>query len=556
MTTKCMAVTFLSLLMLPVWSFAASPRNAVSPMGMNVSAVNYYANEFPFINYFLNASEWVTHSGATWDTHEEAYANLDSNGWPVSLKSNRASSKQQYDALGVLLYCPEGRYVVLYDGQGTITYGSDAVLVSRSPRRDVIEVVPSSKGVDLRITVTDPNHTGEYIRNIRLVGASNEGASVAGQFFNPKFLQLMQTFRAVRFMEWFQINGNPIRSWSDRPVPSSAFFGTGKGVPIEIAVRAANAISADAWLNVPTMADDNYITEMSRLVHGLLDDAQKVYVEYSNEVWNSSFPQYRYAASQGQGLWPTRPGGNGGYEWNRNFYGMRTAQVCDLWKAVWGKDSGRVICVLGAQAAWSASALESLQCPYWSQGTPCSRHGIGAVAIAPYLGGQVPSAWTSHSDGGLSDLFKSINSQNDGSIPKGGFLAQAAAWEQDYIARISMPYKLPIIAYEGGQTFANGSTTALDGLYVAANVDPRMGQAYTRYFQQWKALGGELFMHYNDVGVGGHFGSWGAIQSLQQATVPLSNAPPKWQAIQTFISSTPCWWANCASVIDVGLPKR
>jgi hypothetical protein len=539
-------------------------------MGINLEAVNDYSTEFPFLNAFLTASQWITHSDTTWDTKEEEYANLDANGWPITLTSVNERSRQQYDSLGVLLfvggfntsngYYPGGRYIVLYDGRGTLTYGSDATLVSRSPGRDVISVVPSKNGIDLRITVTDPKHTGDYLHNVRLVSADNEGALKAGQIFNPKFLQLIQPFRALRFMDWFQTNGSAIRSWSDRPVPTQAFYGTPKGVPIEIAVQAANAVSADAWLNVPAMADDHYITQMATLVHRTLGSSQKVYVEYSNEVWNASFSQYNYAHSQGKALWPTPTladalahvlglswhRGSDGYEWNRNFYGMRTAQMCDLWKAAWGADQARVICVLGAQAAWSFSATESLKCPYWTQGAPCLRHGINAVAIAPYMGGDVPSGWTSHPDGGLADLFSSVYSQNDPSIPKGGFLAQVADWQREYTRDVVGPYKLPLIAYEGGQTFASGAT-ALNDLYVTANVDPRMADAYAKYFQQWKRLGGELFVYYNDVGVGGKYGSWGAIQSLMQTTVPLSSAPPKWQAIQNFISTTPCWWANCVS---------
>ena len=565
------------ILLCPVWTLAANLPNTQSPLGINLEAVTYYSTEFPFINNFLTASQWITHSDTTWDTNEEQYANLDANGWPITLISVNESSRQQYNSLGVVLflggfntsngYYPGGRYIVLYDGRGTLTYGLDATLVRRSPGRDEINVVPSKNGIDLRITVTDPKHTGDYVHNVRLVSADNEAAIKAGQIFNPKFLEFIQHFRALRFMDWLQTNGSAIRLWSDRPLPSQAFFGTRKGVPIEVAVEAANAISADAWLNVPAMADDHYITQMATLVHGLLGSTQKVYVEYSNEVWNASFSQYDYALSQGKALWPTPTlahalahmlglswrgaGGSGGYEWNRNFYGMRTAQMCDLWKAAWRSDSGRVICVLGAQAAWSFSATEALKCPYWTQGAPCSGHGINAVAIAPYMGGEVPSAWTSHTDGGLADLFQSIYSQNDPSIPKGGFLAQVGGWEQDFARNVSEPYKLPLIAYEGGQTFANGSTAALDTLYVAANVDPGIAQAYAKYFQQWKSLGGQLFVYYNDVGVGGKYGSWGAIQSLMQTTVPLSSAPPKWQAIQNFISSTPCWWTNCVSTAQV-----
>jgi hypothetical protein len=148
-------------------------------------------------------------------------------------------------------------------------------------------------------------------------------------------------------------------------------------------------------------------------------------------------------------------------------------------------------------------------------------------------------------DGGLSNLFQSLYMQNDSSIPNGGFLAQDAAWIKDYTTKLS-PYKLPLLAYEGGQTFANGSTDALNALYIAANRDPRMELAYAQYFQQWKTGGGRLFVYFNDVGAESRYGSWGAIESIMQITSPLSRAPPKWQAIQAFIAGTPCWWPGCS----------
>jgi hypothetical protein len=539
---------------------AATSFNAQSAMGMNLATVNYYASEQPFLNSFATAERWITHSGSTWDTNEEKYLNLDANGWPITLKSVSEPAAQQFDSLGVLFLLgmpdtangnyPAGQYVVLYEGQGTLSYGSDAALVRRSPGRDVITVSPSNKGIDLRIVATDPHHNGNYVRNIRVVTAANEAAAKAGQIFSPAFLQLIRNFRALRFMDWFQTNGSTLSSWTDRPMPGNAFYGTSKGVPIEIAVQLANAISADAWMNVPVMADDNFIRQMAALVHDQLGGSQKIYVELSNEVWNSSFSQAKYAATQGKALWPNRPSRNGDYEYNRQWFGMRTAQMCDIWRSVWHSDP-RLVCVLGAQAAWSFSATEALKCPYWAKGAPCSSHAIDAVAVAPYLGGAVPASWTSQPDGGLAKLFQSLYSQNDSTIPGGGFIAQVTAWVKDYITNLA-PYKLPLLAYEGGQTFANGATDALNNLYMAANRDPRMGQAYARYFQQWKNGGGQLFIYFNDVGAESKYGSWGALESIMQTTTPPGSAPPKWQAIQNFISGNPCWWQGCSGAIQAG----
>jgi hypothetical protein len=130
-------------------------------------------------------------------------------------------------------------------------------------------------------------------------------------------------------------------------------------------------------------------------------------------------------------------------------------------------------------------------------------------------------------------------------------MAQDAVWLRDFVMDLAS-YKLPLLAYEGGQSFMNGPTDALNNLYMAANRDARMGQAYARYFEQWKTGGGQLFMYYNDVGVESKYGSWGAVESIMQTIAPLSSAPPKWQAIQNFISANPCWWPSCSGTIGAG----
>ncbi len=157
------------ILMLSGGARAATSFNAQSAMGINLATVNYYASEQPFINSFVTSERWITHSNATWDTKEEKYVNLDANGWPITLNSVNEPTTQQFNSLGVLFLLgmpntangiyPAGQYIVLYDGQGTLSYGLDAALVRRSPGRDVINVTPSNNGIDLRIVATDPHHT-------------------------------------------------------------------------------------------------------------------------------------------------------------------------------------------------------------------------------------------------------------------------------------------------------------------------------------------------------------------------------------------------------------
>jgi hypothetical protein len=545
---------------------AATASNAQSPLGTNLAGVNYWSSEQPFLNILKTGSGWLTQSNGIWDTGEEQYLNLDANGYPITLTVVNDPNPQRFTSVGVLLqrdfpstangYYPAGQYAVDYDGQGTLTYSFDATLVSSSAGRDVINVTPSAAGIFIHITGTDPNKTGNYLRNIRVVQLANEAALNAGQIFNPAFLNLIKNYRALRFMDWFRTNGSALSSWAKRPVPANAFWGTDGGVPIEVAVQLANAISADAWLNVPVTADDDYITQMAKLVYNQLGSAQRVYVELSNEVWNGIFSQNAYSITQGQALFPKQPNKwYAGWEW----YGMRVAQMADIWYGVYGSNfNSRVTVVMSGQAANPAVLTEELSTPDWTGAGngPAASHHIGAAAIAMYFGGS-PSAscwatWTSQPDGGLASLFQSFYSQNDPSVPPNGYLAQAYGWTSSTVSAIA-PYKLPLVGYEGGEGF-EGFPSYLDGssvvnLLIAANRDARMSTAYVTLLNGWKANGGTLLMHFDDVGAANQYGEWGALESIMQTTSPLSSAPPKWQAIQNFISSNPCWWSGCSGSV-------
>jgi hypothetical protein len=281
---------------------------------------------------------------------------------------------------------------------------------------------------------------------------------------------------------------------------------------------------------------------MATLTHAQLGSNQRVYIEFSNEVWNDGYAQSKYATSQGQAKWPNA---RSGFDANRNWYGMRTAQTCDIWKSVWGVDAVRVVCVMAAQAANPWTATRSLDCPLWigAGNAPCAAHGINVVAIAPYFSVEPQDAWRTDPDGGLSSLFSEINNRA---------LPTSSAWEAAYKVSLA-PYKLPFVAYESGESLVGfpkyQTGSAVVKLYTAANRDPRMGAAYTTMLNDWKANGGQLIVIYADISPPSQYGDWGALESLLDTVTPLSSAPPKWRAIQNFISTNKCWWAGCTDAI-------
>jgi len=105
-------------------------------------------------------------------------------------------------------------------------------------------------------------------------------------------------------------------------------------------------------------------------------------------------------------------------------------------------------------------------------------------------------------------------------------------------------YSLSLIAYEGGQHLVSvgdaQNNDRVNALFFAFNRDPRIKQLYLDYLALWKAAGGQLFVHYNDVGEFSKFGSWGSLERVDQ----LRSAAPKFDALQTFIEQNPVWWSQ------------
>jgi hypothetical protein len=511
-------------------------------LGTNLYGISDWSTQMPFLDAFKTARKWMTQceqgeSGCTgsWETQEYDKLDLDEQGWVKSLPA--PDDPPEYTRASTLLYremnqYPGGQYLVLYDGEGKLNYKFDAQKdeAASKPGRDVINVKPSQGGILLQIVETDPNKTGNYIRNIRVVRAQDEG-TYQSQIFNPLFLEKTRKFKALRFMDWMDTNNSEQSEWSNRPKVEDASYAW-KGAPVEIMVELANRLQADPWFNMPHMATDEYMTNFARLVQERLNPNLKAYVELSNEVWNWQFKQSHYAADQGKARWGDK--GDVFMQW----YGMRAAQMSDIWKGVFQDQPDRVVPVIATQTAWQGLENSALDCSEWvAEGhKPCYQHGFKVYAVTGYFSGALGSkehaseveTWLSDRNSAFTKAIAKLKDSGDW-----GDSVRNTADGFRYHADVAQKRGLKMVAYEGGQHIVgsggNENNEKLTEFLIELNRRPEMYQVYTDLLNNWKAAGGTLFMHFSDIGQPSKWGSWGALENVTQ------DHSPKYDALMDFI---------------------
>ncbi|MDP9123153.1 MAG: hypothetical protein M3N82_00870 [Pseudomonadota bacterium] len=587
----------------PVASPPAFPGQGTrSGVGLNLSALSYYSGEIPTIDVMKRASPWMTQcngtvgcsnfgvGAGTWDTLEEAALDLDGSGYPRTLPAASDTTvkyRKVTTALSANGMLPEGRYIVRYDGAGTLAYGG---FVSKqaslsSAGRDVVDLKGgSNSSFWLTIVATTP---GNYLRNIRVYlpgGAcasdlrafaadatscgGTKGAFVpfesfpATNIWNPQFLADVQGFRTLRFMDWGATNNNLLESWSARPLMTNRSWSGNNGVPIEAMLDLANTVTADPWINLPAHANDDYVLQFARLASQKLAPSLKVNLEYANEPWNYAFPATKWMLAQAQAAWPDEVAkGTNIYTLESNWYARRLVQACGIAKNSSSDAASRFRCISNTQAAQPVQTDQVLACVIAAKtlGQACAK-SIDVVSVAPYfgyyLGLPAQSAtlvsWAASPDGGLDKVFQELTGHDaagksivaplaaTASNAPSGAMAQATSWMTGTRA-VATKYGLPMWAYEGGQHLVPPNpdpNSTINNLMIAANRDARMQGAYEQMIASWQSAGGQVFAYFNHAALPSKSGSWGMKENMSD------NNNAKWKAALEKRNSA-CWWSGC-----------
>lgn len=479
------------------------PSACALKLGTNLSGIYYWGTNRVFKNLFKHSGEIITYTDTCycWSTNKLNELNLDVNGYPTTLPQSTSGgpTKIRYilSSEGATLDSAK-RYVLLYDGLGTMTFPYGVNIISNTSGRIVFDVTASGN-----IFVNCEQSTaGNYIKNIRLLRIEDEFDNVTAQPFYEPFLDYCANFTALRFMDWGATNNNPSRVWSDRTPVNYRTYSTAAGVPYELMVKLANTLKKDAWVCVPHLADSNYCAKMA-VVFKKLGAKQNIYLEYSNEVWNWMFAQSHYNADN-------KPD-------NLNYgaaYADKAANVFRIWHHTFGTSKNRVKRVIGLQAGFNylnENILSRLKPNEWDLATPTFYFGLD------------------HSNTGNPVLNASSTAMDVLTNSGNAFNLFAPSVRQDY--HNTRIYGKGIVNYEGGQHFTDFTVPPYLQAMYDAQIHPGMYTLYSRVIDSVRYWGSNLGMIFSDIAPRQSiYGSWGHLEYVDQLP-PYNITAPKMQAV-------------------------
>ncbi|MEP5154792.1 calcium-binding protein [Planktotalea sp.] len=536
-------------------------------LAMGLNGIADWSVQHPFLDLMKTARPWVGHKDDQWGAFDSASIEsggyLDENGWPLRLPEGAHAletfvlTDQPAEATSLI-----GRYVLTYEGQGKLNVGGIAKNVRQNRNEVRFDYAPAEGLVAIAIKETNAD---DHIRNIKLYRESDADLIAAGVTFNPAWIARIENLRSLRFMDWMSTNGSTSTTW-DKRASLSDYSYIRRGVPAETMIELANLVGVDPWFNMPHLADDTYFREFAELTKSTLRKDLRAYVEYSNEVWNFIFPQAVYAREQAQERWGRKAGDDA---WMQ-FYGMRSAQMAQIWAEVFGEfSSDRLATVIGTHTGWLGLEEASLNAPLWVDEDPDKNWPpyvyFTDYAITGYFGYEMGSdeqaptvlEWLDESariaanDGATKGLtgdaletyiaehkFDGANNRVEQALRQGSVKELT---EEIFVrqAQVAEDHGLRLVMYEGGTHVAVSgewsNNEALIEFFKAFNYTPQMAGLYADILTAWKAANGTLFNAFVDVAKPSQYGSWGSLRHLQDEN-------PRWDALMTFNASTPAWW--------------
>lgn len=507
---------------------ATSPQTSTSNLiGINVDFPGDYSTTRMFADAIKQSRIWQ-------QVNSDKPARQDANGWPLE-----DAQITVWHGIGRM----HGTYRLSFQGRATVqikccagnlqnqTYNGS----TNTTTANLVYPSTDKNGLFLEFrntqrTPSSPPNSG--VTQVKLMRPQTEGGSKPynpDTLFTLPYKTALKRFQVLRFMDFVATNGNNQVRWGDRLTPSwysmhqeaPGYGWQGRGGAYELAIQLCNEVGADCWLNVPAKANDQYVLQLAQLVKAQLNPNLKLYIEYSNELWNTSggFPQSRQnselakaeVAAGNSPLNFDRSNNETYWAWRR--VAKRGAEMSLIFRQVFGNAAmmTRVRPVLMTQLTHVDGPLLQaifLMQDYYNnpkrvtQPRPPNYYFYGIGGSAYYKPKALTSVNTAFAD--FTDRTQWI---------------QLLQKNVDYAAA----FGLKRIAYEGGPELEGGNIT--DQNRFQYRDDPRMKTAMIAAHDTWSAQGGDLLAYFTITTES----PWGFVPDLWDATNPRKNL--KFQAI-------------------------
>ena len=483
---------------------------SANQMGVNLSGVEDWSYDRLFADAMKSArrpSDFGSHLGTP---------PIDASGWPAS-----DCSIVVWHGIANM----NGAYRLSFTGQADVsTYWGAATVSNKQydPATNTTTATITYQPTDgsglllnlanTRRDPTGPTNTG--VTNIKMMRPVAPGSTTSydpSVTFTQPIKDLVKKFSVVRMMDNTGSNGADVNGdWARRrpaDYASQAAVGPPKGMAWEYAIRFWNETDTDAWVNIPFTADDNYVTQLATLLRNNLEPGRKVYVEWSNEVWNGAYPYPANANKDAavaevqanptsplnfDGVYPARD--PDGWSLAPRRIALKAVQVSDTFRRVFGDDQMMtrvrpvLMSQLGYTAGWLAPELDYIEDyfdnpAYQAAPHPASYYVYGAGGSA-----YENADWSKGANTTVDDVFNTM--------PLG--FNQYLQDDLNWVAA----FGLKRIAYEGGPSLDNltANQTVPASVLQAAWGDPRMRTEVVDNHHTWTADGGDLLMYFASTG--------------------------------------------------------
>ena len=337
--------------------------------------------------------------------------------------------------------------------------------------------------------------------------------------FHKPFLEALKPFPVLRFMDWLDTNGNNIFygdpkntiDWDQRRLPTDATQASSetnkykKGVAWEYVAELARVTGKDIWVNVPAPASDAYVRDLAKFLKASIPASTKVFVEYSNEVWNWGFLQatYNQMAAEAEvkaGNSPLNNDGNADkFVWRRRRHAKKTVEIGKTFRSVLGERVRPIMSWWAIQPAEYADMLDWLKTTY---GEP--KNLIDGIAMAPYFNTEKAGPNAS-----VDELIGAMRRSSDESMNM-----------RREMIEVAKKYGLEPMCYEGGPDSGGGNPANIANR-IRAMRDPRMEElVYRDIKNNWLDQGGGLFMYFTLTSPYSRYGMWGLTDDVTKTNTP------------------------------------